>query len=287
MPYARLDDRWDDHRKIRSAWRREPAAVALHAMAICYCNRHITDGIVDRDWVAERLAALPFRQQRCTNVTATLLQLGLFEEVDEQHYRVHDFLDWNLSRSQREALSQQGRAGGLAKAKQRPQPPPSDGQAFAKPSPSQGLSQGSSTPTPTPTPTPKTSSSDASGADVKVTDDDKHLCALLRDLAAERNPKFKVKSSSRWLTDMRLLRANDGNGPADIERAIRWVFRDAFWGGVIQSPGNLRENFPKIWDRMHQPTGKVVPLRRESPSDIWVAINGPVQGDRYVEGEAS
>ena len=35
MPYARFDDRWDDHKKVKRALRREPiAALMLHAMAI-------------------------------------------------------------------------------------------------------------------------------------------------------------------------------------------------------------------------------------------------------------
>ena len=265
MPYARLDDRWDDHTKIRRAWRREPAAVALHAMAICYCNRHNNDGRLEADWLEEKLDLLPVKPAQRDHILATLLDLRLLERDGDEHFRVHDYLDWNRSKAQREALAEQGRRGGYAKAQAAATDPDSDGSgpgssrglAVAKPSPSEG----SSTPTPTPTPTPETSSSGASGADVKVTDEHRRLCTLLRDLAVERNPKFKVKSRDRWLTDMRLLEG-DGNTPADIECAIHWVFRDDFWGGVIQSPASLREHFPRVWDRMSQ-ADKVVSLRDE------------------------
>lgn len=115
------------------------------------------------------------------------------------------------------------------------------------------------------------SSSDADGADPASPEDERN-CRLLAELATERNSKFKVKSRARWLADMRLLRERDGNTPDEIERAIRWVFADDFWGGVIQSPGNLREHFPQIWDRMKR---NVVPMaRRESPSDLLRAIDG-------------
>jgi hypothetical protein len=97
---------------------------------------------------------------------------------------------------------------------------------------------------------PSSSSSDAKRADVKPSDEDRQLCRLLAEAMRERNPKAKVRSQSRWLTDMRLLRERDGNSPAEIERAIRWVFHDDFWGGVIRSPGNLREHFPAIWDKL-------------------------------------
>jgi hypothetical protein len=104
-------------------------------------------------------------------------------------------------------------------------------------------------------------------------EDDRRLCRLLAEQAKDRNPKFKVKSRERWLNDMRLLRERDRTAPDDIDRAIRWVFDDDFWGGVIQSPGNLRKHFPQIWDRMTHPNRNVVPLRKENASDWLRDIN--------------
>ena len=132
----------------------------------------------------------------------------------------------------------------------------------------------------------ETSSSDADGADVKITKDDRKLCGLLRELATERNPKFKVKSSSRWLTDMRRLRELDGNSVAEIEDALRWVFRDDFWGGVIQSPGNLREHFGQIWDKMgrsnvrHLPSSSAVPEHLRSTPEHQAQIEAHLRAQR-------
>jgi hypothetical protein len=124
-----------------------------------------------------------------------------------------------------------------------------------------------------------TSSSEASPSDPI----DERLCSLLKRLATERNPKFKVRSRGRWLNDMRLLRERDGNSEAEIRQAIEFVFTDSFWGGVIQSPGNLREHFPKIWDRMSC-GASVTPLRRENASDLLRAMRGP--GDQPIVVDA-
>lgn len=120
-------------------------------------------------------------------------------------------------------------------------------------------------------PEENTITSDAGGADEKATEEDRALCRLLAELALERNPKFKVKSRGRWLTDMRLLRDRDGNSAAEIEEALRWVFGHSFWGGVIQSPGNLRDHFSQIWDQMG--ASKVVPIRKPNASELIRKIN--------------
>lgn len=182
MPYARFDDRYDDHPKIRRAWRREPVAIAIHAMAITYCNRHESDGLIEADRIDEWLALAPLKPaQRARVLDALLAAPALLERVDDSAFLVHDFLDWNLSSAQRRALAEQGRRGGIAKAAGRgPRdrgPGPGGGEtatenasegysegqamatALAKPPPSEGSSHpdsdGSSTPihayaTPTP-----------------------------------------------------------------------------------------------------------------------------------------
>lgn len=88
MPYARFDDRYDDHRKIKRALRREPAAVAMHAMAITYCNRFSTDGDVDLDWIEERLALMPYKTAQRRRVLEVLLEEGLFTRVSDEYYAV-------------------------------------------------------------------------------------------------------------------------------------------------------------------------------------------------------
>lgn len=95
MAWARFDDLYDDNRKIKKAWRSDRAAIGLHAMAITYCSRHATDGLVDIEWVTERLPA-PRERVR---VIGVLVECELFEPVDAGVWRVHDFLDYNPSRA--------------------------------------------------------------------------------------------------------------------------------------------------------------------------------------------
>lgn len=99
MTWARLDDVYDDHRKVKRAWRKNARAVGMHAMAISYCSRHETDGIVDIEWIAEKI---PSAKERA-RVLAALVDCELFEPVDAGHFRIHDYLDYNPSRAQLQA----------------------------------------------------------------------------------------------------------------------------------------------------------------------------------------
>lgn len=105
MPWAKLDDRFDDNRKVKRAWRTHPRAVGLYAMAITYCSRHETDGMVDVEWLHERLP----NQRDYDGVLKALVDAELFVQVDESFYAVHDYLKHNPSRSSREAKRQADR----------------------------------------------------------------------------------------------------------------------------------------------------------------------------------
>jgi hypothetical protein len=96
MSWARFDDLYDDHRKIKRAWRANRSAVGLHAMAITYCSRHETDGMVDLEWIVEKLPAAKERSK----VLSVLVECELFVPVDAEHYSVHDYLDYNPSQEQ-------------------------------------------------------------------------------------------------------------------------------------------------------------------------------------------
>lgn len=116
MTWARGDDRYDDHPKIKKAWRVNGYAVGLHWMATTASCRHETDGLVDPEWLTEKLAVLPSRARKPT--LAMLVDLKLFETLpagetrdgtdrhnftvtvgplDEDAYIVHDFLEYNDS----------------------------------------------------------------------------------------------------------------------------------------------------------------------------------------------
>lgn len=95
MTWAKFDDLYDDNRKIKRAWRAHPRAVGLHAMAITYCSRHETDGIVDPEWLEEKL---PVARERAA-VLVALVDVGLFVAVGDDSYLVHDYLTYNPERA--------------------------------------------------------------------------------------------------------------------------------------------------------------------------------------------
>lgn len=109
-----MDDRYDDSRKVKRAWRAHPRAVGLHAMAITYCSRHETDGLVDPDWLTEKL---PVERER-VKVLRAMVDVGMFTEEANGFYRVHDYLDYNPShealeaKRRRDAARKAGKAAG-------------------------------------------------------------------------------------------------------------------------------------------------------------------------------
>ena len=94
MSWAKLDDRFDDNRKVKRVWLTCPQALGLHVMALTYCTRHHTDGLVDREYVTEKA---PSARQR-DRMTAALVDAGLWDEHADG-WTIHDFLDFNPSRA--------------------------------------------------------------------------------------------------------------------------------------------------------------------------------------------
>lgn len=116
MPWAKLDDRFHENRKIRRVWRRQPIAIGLHVMAITYCAGNLTDGFVDEDFVEERVPDQQCRQ----DVVDALTDTSLWHPV-EGGWEINDFSEFNMTREQAErtkgAKSEAGRRGGLSKAR--------------------------------------------------------------------------------------------------------------------------------------------------------------------------
>jgi hypothetical protein len=97
MPWARLDDNFHAHPKIRKAWRCR-AAVGLHALALSYAMHYGTEGKLSDEWVEDQL---PDAGER-SDVTAVLVRAGLWEEAPEG-WLIHDFLVYNPSNADIEA----------------------------------------------------------------------------------------------------------------------------------------------------------------------------------------
>ena len=95
MSWGKIDDQFHAHRKAKIAWKGHPRALGLHLLAISYCAGHLTDGLVDREFVEEKI---PVTRER-NAATAALMDAGLWLE-DEQGWRINDWLDYNPSRAE-------------------------------------------------------------------------------------------------------------------------------------------------------------------------------------------
>lgn len=265
MPWARLDDRFHDNRKVRRVWRSCPAAIGLHVMAITYSAGHLTDGFVDNEFVEDRM---PVTRQR-EKAISMLVEVGMWH-ADADGWRIHDFAEYNVTRKsaleKHESRSEAGKKGANARW--------GNGKSMAAAIDADSESHDGKMPPSRPDPEEaKASSSGADRADKeneKATDADRANCRLFAELAPTRNMKVKIPKAgtaawAAWIREMRLLRASDSNSADEITRAIRWLFTDpssdaVFWGTTVQAPSGLREHFPTVWAKMtSQPSVRAVP----------------------------
>ena len=112
MAWVRIDDQFTDHPKAADAG---PLGIAMQVAALCYANRHLTDGFISHK-VAARL--LDFTgiaiELPCTHdpddshvsgmrvqwlsICDSLVDAGLWEVV-EGGWQIHDYLEYNPSRA--------------------------------------------------------------------------------------------------------------------------------------------------------------------------------------------
>ena len=93
MTWAKLDDGFHSHPKIRAALGRDPAAIALHSLAIAFAADYETDGHVPA-WFPE--SVFPQERQR-QSALDVLIDLGLWTVNGDGHL-IHDYLDYNPSK---------------------------------------------------------------------------------------------------------------------------------------------------------------------------------------------
>ena len=91
MAHAKFDDLFGDHPKIAGL---SDAAFRLHTLGILYCSRHLTDGLIAADEVPRLVRR--FRK----SALAELVASGLWINVLDGAYSIHDYLDWNDSREE-------------------------------------------------------------------------------------------------------------------------------------------------------------------------------------------
>lgn len=109
MPWVRIDENFPHHPKVMAAG---PLGLAMQVAALCYCNRYLTDGFIPKAVVPTLLnfdgLAVRVRHGELVGdgkdatwelVVEDLLRAGLWEEV-EGGYRIHDYLDYQPSRTE-------------------------------------------------------------------------------------------------------------------------------------------------------------------------------------------
>lgn len=160
MPWVRIDEHLPDNAKFAELGDYAPLCGWLYITALCYCNRQMTDGLIPK-WHITRIANFDHIQMETGGVEGLfgtleditpksladlLVQAGLWEETGDDHYKIHDYLQYQPSKAQivaeKAARQASGQAGGQASA-----------QARAQAKSKQILKQ-NSTPSPSPSPYP-------------------------------------------------------------------------------------------------------------------------------------
>jgi len=135
MPWVKLDEDFASHPKVLEAG---PLGVALQVAALCYCNRHLTDGHISRPAARslldfEGIAVVDGMRGDDVDadyVIGCVLMAGLWHGAGhdcptcppvERGYIIHDYLEQQPSRedvmAKREQTAAAGRKGGQARAK--------------------------------------------------------------------------------------------------------------------------------------------------------------------------
>lgn len=171
MSWAKYDDGHDDSAKVRRALREGImglAAIGLHTLSVTQSARRETDGLVDIDWLDEKLHRISARdRQRLMDVMTDVgfydaLAAGASVEatdtkgftvtigpIDESAHIVHDYLDYNDSSAY---MAERRRKDAERKTKRdgrESTPPPSGVRGESERSPNGVLSSRARVPDPT------------------------------------------------------------------------------------------------------------------------------------------
>jgi hypothetical protein len=128
MSWYRVDSPMPRHEKYAPL---SDLEFRLAITAGAWCAEHMTDGFIPKKMV-QTLTRAP-SGKKLASAIKSLLDAKVWHDKGD-HYELHDFLDWNLSKAQWEARVSAGSAGGKAKAAKRStedsvpssRPPPDD-----------------------------------------------------------------------------------------------------------------------------------------------------------------
>lgn len=100
MAWGKLDDGFYDNPRIVRIAKRSHGAVGLHARAISYCAKHLTDGHILADIVQ---GFAPLQRDRENMVKVLIEETAWYENEKGDGFILHDYLDQNPSRAEVEA----------------------------------------------------------------------------------------------------------------------------------------------------------------------------------------
>ena len=113
MTWVKVDDHFHEHPKILAVPAKDrTAAKGLFLDGLLYASRNLTDGRMPKGFVAET----------DMRIAEILVSVGLWHDSDLE-FKIHDYTDWNRSKSDieklREVRKAAGSMGGIASGKSR------------------------------------------------------------------------------------------------------------------------------------------------------------------------
>lgn len=96
---------------------------------------------------------------------------------------------------------------------------------------------------------------------------DQHLtlAKLIFDKIQELNPGHKEPNFHDWANEIRLIEERDGHPPSDVWELFLWAHQDPFWQKNILSPGSLRRH----WDKLVIQRNTNKPEPQKIPEPKW------------------
>lgn len=116
--WVRIDDGFATHPKVVVAG---PLPALIQIRAICYASQHKTDGMIPDGVVhlfLEGFKALGFSADPVEWGNVMVVS-GLWEREDNKCYRIHDYLDWNVSKDEYNTMRKQKSLAGQKGMKSR------------------------------------------------------------------------------------------------------------------------------------------------------------------------
>ncbi|MFC0673534.1 hypothetical protein [Brachybacterium hainanense] len=243
MAWFKADDQLPFHPKVLAAGN---AAMGLWIRAGTWSSSQLTDGFIPSA-IANAMA------NECD--ADALVDAGLWDRVEGQGYRFHDWSDFQPSaeqeREKREKRKRAGQKGAAARWGSNP-----DSKSHSKPhdttdDASHGKADGKTMPRSRPR-------SHVSPTETRP--DVEQVCELLADLCQQTASNGRRPTITKaWRDEARRLIDLDSRTVTEIERIARWALGDPFWVGNIRSMPKLRAQFEQLSQQAQRPTRQQQP----------------------------